>query len=93
MAKLTKEERETTTTYTMSDSVVLIYSCIAGDIAALKRNGLTPVNEGEYNEGTAWAEFKVPKELFSIGRAIRKPRQLSPDHIKAMQTARFSKVI
>lgn len=69
------EERETTITYTEADDVVSIYTCRRPDITALKRKldrGVVLEAEGNYSDGTAWARFTIPRDLWRLGNAVKR---------------------
>ena len=69
------EERETTITYTDADKSVSIYTCRRQDITALKRKlarGVVLEAEGNYPDGTAWARFTLPRNLWRIGNAVKR---------------------
>lgn len=68
-------ERETTITYTDADEAVQIYTCIRRDITALKKKaerGVVLLEEGTHLDGTAYAKFEVPVELWRPGNAIKR---------------------
>ena len=68
-------ERETTITYTDDDKAVQIYTCIRRDITALKKKlirGVVLLEEGTHLDGTAYAEFEVPMELWSVASGVKR---------------------
>lgn len=68
-------ERETTITYTDADEAVQIYTCIRRDITALKKKlsrGVVLLEEGTHRDGTVYAKFQVPIDLWRLGNAIKR---------------------
>lgn len=68
-------ERETTITYTDADEAVQIYTCIRRDITALKKKhsrGVALLEEGTHRDGTVYATFQVPINLWRPGNAIKR---------------------
>ena len=68
-------ERETTITYTDADEAVQIYTCIRRDITALKKKlgrGVVILEEGTHRDGTVYAKFQVPIDLWRPGNAIKR---------------------
>ena len=68
-------ERETTITYTDADEAVQIYTCIRRDITALKKKlsrGVVLLEEGTHLDGTAYAKFQVPIDLWRPGNAVKR---------------------
>lgn len=72
------EERETVVLVSDGDSEVRIWTCRRQDITALKKK-VAPFREGVYLDGTAWAEFKIPRGRYSVSRGIRSTVTLSPE--------------
>lgn len=79
-----RSEQETTVAYAAADDVVRIYSCIPADIRALKkRNNITVLDEGEYEDGNPYAHFEIPKAKFNISMAVRSGREMSDEQKQA----------
>ena len=78
-------ERETTITMTDADDYALVYTC--ADITGFKKKldrGVELVSEGEYVDGTAWAEFRIPRQLAGFPRVVRATRTLTPEQRASM---------
>ena len=72
---MSPSERETTITYTDADEVVQIYTCIRRDITALKKKlsrGVVLLEEGTHRDGTVYAKFQVPIDLWRPGNAVKR---------------------
>lgn len=68
-------ERETTITYTDADETVQVYTCIRRDITALKKKaerGVVLLEEGTHLDGTTYARFEVPMNLWRLGNAVKR---------------------
>ena len=55
--------------------MVSIYTCRRPDITALKRKldrGVVLEAEGNYSDGTAWARFTIPRDLWRLGNAVKR---------------------
>ena len=75
-------ERETTINLTDADEFAYIYTCRRQDITALKKKvgkGVELSQEGRYKDGTAWANFRIPKQLTSISKIVKTTRNLTPE--------------
>lgn len=76
------EERETSIAYTDADRWVSVYTCRRSDIAALKKKlgkGVTLTGEGSHRDGTPYAYFQIPRELFSVSKCVKAVQALTLD--------------
>lgn len=75
-------ERETSIAYTDADEYVLIYTCRRQDITALKKKldkGVVLHSEGAHQDGTPWAEFRIPLNRFSLAKCLKTTLALTPE--------------
>jgi hypothetical protein len=80
---LTAPERETIITLNDEDDLARVYTAQRPWITKLKKNpAATLIEEGNF-EGSAWAEFEVPKALLSI-RSKRVKRDLTQEQRAAL---------
>ena len=75
-------ERETTINLTDADEFAYIYTCRRQDITAPKKKvgkGVELSQEGRYKDGTAWANFRIPRKLVSVSKIVKTTRTLTPE--------------
>lgn len=77
-------ERETVVTFTDADTYVHLYTCRRSDITALSKK-IQPIGSGAYQDGTPWAEYHVPVDLFKLPLAIRRKRDLTDEQREALR--------
>lgn len=90
---LTKEERETVISYDDEHPNAIITTHRRPDITRLKKNPAAEMLEEGVHDGTAYAQFSLPKELltFRRPRAASKGRGGNADALAKARAARSRK--
>lgn len=85
-------ERETSIVYSDDSEYVEIFTCIRKDITAMKnKEQFELVEEGKYSDGTSFANFRIPRSKFDIGKAAKFTRNLT-DEQRQERAARMQAV-
>lgn len=95
---MTKDELETTVTYTSSSENVTVWTCRAPDYRRLsKDHRFLLTKHGKYEDGTVWGEFTIPASQWNpVSGAKRKrnltdeQRQASRDRLIALRAERVA---
>ena len=78
-------ERETVVSYDDGGQLVHIYTCRRPDITQIrKKPEFTIVSEGFYPDGTPFVTATIPLERFSLVRAVKGTRSLTPEQRQAL---------
>lgn len=81
---MTRDELETTITYTSADASVHIFTCRAPDYRKLAKDPrFYCVRQGNYEDGTTWGEFTIPIEQWNPIRGAKRASNLSDEQRQA----------
>lgn len=86
---MTKDELETTITYTTASENVTVWTCRAPDYRRLSKDSrFCCTATGKYEDGTVWGEFTIPASQWNPVSGAKRKSNLT-DEQKAAIAARF----